>query len=87
MLSPGGDSSLNDIFAHIDTFVQSLGPETVGIGSDFLGFEHPARGMEDISQLPHLVEVLARHGYDESSVRAILGGNWVRLYKEILAEP
>ena len=84
MLSPEGKASVDDVFAHMDTFVQRLGPSLVGIGSDFFGFDRPTRGMEDITQLPALVERMMSHGYDDPSIHAILGQNWVRVYEEIL---
>jgi membrane dipeptidase len=87
MLSSEGEASTEEVFAHVDTFVQSLGPMCVGIGSDFFGFERPTRGMEDITQLPHLLELMAKHGYDASSIHAILGENWVRVYEGILSTP
>lgn len=84
MLSPEGEVPVEEVFAHMDTFVQSLGPAVVGLGSDFFGFERTVQGLEDISQLSTLVDCMVKHGYDEDSIQRILGENWFRLYEEIL---
>lgn len=84
MLSPDGHATLHQIFAHLDTLVQKLGPDGVGIGSDFCGFDEPAKGLEDISGVFRLKEVMRDHGYGEHAVGKIMGLNWLRLYEQFL---
>lgn len=40
-------------------------------------------GFDDYGQLPQVVEALSSRGYDEASVRKVLGENWVRVFKEV----
>ena len=66
------------IIDHIDHAVKLVGPDHVGLGSDFDGANMPD-GMEDASKLPKITEALLRKGYSESDVRKILGENTLRL--------
>jgi membrane dipeptidase len=77
--------SLSRFIDHVDHLVSVAGIEHVGLGSDFDGFEAD-RGllMPDCSQLPALTAGLAGRGYTEAGIRAIMGGNWLRVMKEIL---
>ena len=62
------------IIDHIDHAVKLVGPEHVGLGSDFDGATMPD-GMEDCSKLPKITEALMRKGYKDEDIRKILGGN------------
>ena len=69
---------------HIDHAVQVGGVEHVGLGSDFDGVSGLVpRGMEDCSKLPDLVRELARRGYSESDLEKILGGNVLRVMRQV----
>jgi len=85
MLAPEGTSEVNSVFVHLDTVVQKFGPDGVGIGSDFCGFDASIEGMEDISGIGHLVEELLNHGYGYRAVEKIMGENWFNMYKRVLA--
>jgi len=58
--------------------VKLVGPDHVGLGSDFDGASMPD-GMEDCSKLPKLTEALLRKGYADEDIRKILGGNTLRV--------
>jgi membrane dipeptidase len=66
------------IIDHIDHVVKLVGPDHVGLGSDFDGASMP-EGMEDCSKLPKITEALLRKGYSEDDIRKILGGNTIRV--------
>jgi membrane dipeptidase len=83
MLTTGGRANLEHVFIHIDVLVQRFGPEGVGMGSDFCGFEQVAEGLEDVTKIPRLAEMMLEHGYGEGSVEKILGRNWLRLYENL----
>lgn len=68
---------------HIDHAVQVGGVDHVGLGSDFDGIDSAPRGMEDISKLPDLVVELARRGYSEEDLAKILGGNLLRVMRQV----
>ena len=75
--------SFERIADHIDHAVQVGGADYVGIGSDFDGIDAAPRGMEDVSKLPALVKELARRGYSEDDLIKILGGNLLRVMREV----
>jgi membrane dipeptidase len=77
MLSADGKADLEHVFAHLDSLVARCGPRSVGIGSDFCGFEETAAGLEDIGGIENLRECLARHGYQLDDIAHILGLNWL----------
>lgn len=64
---------------HIDHVVSLVGPEHVGIGSDFDGIAVTPEGLENCSRIGVIFEELRRRGYDEASISAIAGGNFLRV--------
>jgi len=69
------------IIEHIDHVVKLVGPDYVGLGSDFDGATMPD-GMEDCSKLPKITEALMRKGYKDEDIRKILGGNLLRVMEQ-----
>jgi len=70
------------IVDHIDHAVKLVGPEHVGLGSDFDGATMPD-GMEDCSKLPRITEALLRKGYSDGDIRKILGENTLRVMEQV----
>ena len=61
----------------------------VGLGTDFdggQGAEDAPAELDTIADLPRLVEALARRGYADEAVTAIMGGNWLRVLRRALPE-
>ena len=75
--------SFERIADHIDHAAQVGGIDHVGLGSDFDGINSAPRGMEDVSKLPDLVVELARRGYSEEDLIKILGGNLLRVMRQV----
>jgi len=75
--------SYTAIADHIDHAVKVGGIDHVGLGSDFDGIDSAPRGMEDVSKLPNLVRELARRGYTEEDLTEILGGNLLRVMRQV----
>ena len=75
--------SYTAIADHIDHAVQVAGIDHVGLGSDFDGIDSAPKGMEDVSKLPDLVRELARRGYSEEELKKILGGNLLRVMRQV----
>jgi membrane dipeptidase len=73
--------SWEKIIEHIDYVVKLVGPDHVGLGSDFDGADMPD-GLEDCSKLPKITEALLRKGYSEEDIRKILGGNILRVMEQ-----
>jgi membrane dipeptidase len=70
------------IVEHIDHVAKLVGPDHVGLGSDFDGATMPV-GMEDVTQLPKITEALLRRHYSEADIRKILGENTLRLMADV----
>jgi membrane dipeptidase len=68
---------------HIDHAVKVGGIDHVGLGSDFDGIDSTPKGMENVSKLPDLVRELARRGYSEQDLKKILGGNLLRVMRQV----
>jgi membrane dipeptidase len=75
--------SFERIADHIDHVVKVAGVDHVGLGSDFDGIDSAPRGMEDVSRLPNLVRELARRGYSEEDLEKIVGGNLLRVMRQV----
>jgi membrane dipeptidase len=72
------------IVDHIDHAVKLVGAEHVGLGSDFDGANMP-HGMEDATHLPQITEALLKKGYSSRDIRNILGGNTLRVMRQVQA--
>ena len=75
--------TIDTLIKHIDYIKNLVGVDYVAIGSDFDGDITPPVGLDDVSQLPALTLALLKHGYSPSDVKKILGGNYLRVFKQI----
>ncbi len=71
------------MFDNIDYIVNLVGEDHVCIGSDYDGARYRCRGVEDISKLYLLKELMQKHSYNSSRIEKILSGNVVRLMKKV----
>ncbi|MEZ5401431.1 MAG: dipeptidase [Bryobacteraceae bacterium] len=67
----------------IERAISIVGEDHVMLGSDFDGGPTPPRGMHDVSDLPQLTEAMLRRGWSEARIRKFLGGNLLRVWREI----
>lgn len=75
-------TSVKNVVDHIDHIVKVAGINHVGIGSNFDGMVSVPRQLEDVSCFPIITQELLNRGYDEESIRKILGGNMLRVLRE-----
>jgi len=77
-------ASLDDVVANFEHVIGLVGAEHVGIGSDFdgVGDSLPV-GMKDVSYYPALIEALLQREYPVDTIRAIMGGNLLRVWSEV----
>lgn len=68
---------------HIDYIVKLVGPDYVGFGSDFDGVGSLPVGLSDCSMMPNITQELVRRGYKEEDIRKILGGNFMRVFRQV----
>jgi len=76
-------ATLGGVVDHIDHIVELVGPDHVGLGSDFDGIPSTPEGLEDATRMPRITRELVKRGYGEEDVRKILGGNHMRLIETV----
>jgi len=75
-------ASIKDYIDHIEHAVQIAGIDHVGIGTDFDGGAG-IPGFNNHSETLNVTIELVRRGYNEEEITKILGGNFIRTWKEI----
>ena len=73
-----------DVVRHIDHAVNVGGIDHVGIGTDFDGIEVTPEGLENISKLPVVFDLLTKKGYSDDQIEKIAGGNFLRVFNDVI---
>ncbi len=77
-------ATLDDLVANFEHVINLVGTEHVGIGSDFDGVgDSLPEGMKDVSYYPALIEALLKREFTVDNVKAIMGGNLMRVWREV----
>lgn len=79
-----GAATVEDAAECIDHIAKIAGVDHVGIGSDFDGVPSVPVGLEDVSRMPALTLALMKRGYKEADIQKIMGGNFLRVVKEVV---
>ncbi len=82
-LSSTGSATIDTVIKHIDYIRNRVGVDCIAIGSDYDGIERVPVGLEDVSKMPNLTAALLRRGYSVTDVEKILGGNALRVFKQV----
>jgi membrane dipeptidase len=69
--------------AVVERAIQLVGEDHVMLGSDFDGGPTLPRGMRDIRDLPMLTDAMLKRGWSETRIRKFLGGNLLRVVRQI----
>jgi membrane dipeptidase len=72
-------ASIGDVADAIEHVRKIVGPDHVGIGSDFDGIEETVVGLEDVSKYPAIIAELARRGWTDAELRKLAGENVLRV--------
>ncbi len=76
--------SLDCVVQNIKHLLKVVGDDFISLGSDFDGWvASMPTDLQDVSHLPRLTDRLLREGIPVSSIRKILGGNALRVIKEV----
>ncbi|MEJ2336811.1 MAG: membrane dipeptidase [Gemmatimonadales bacterium] len=73
------------LLAHFHHAISVVGPEHVGLGSDFDGVIALPEGLVDVRDLPKITSALAASGLSAGELSAVLGGNLRRAIESVLA--
>jgi membrane dipeptidase len=76
---------LSMLIDHIDHIAKVAGIDHVGLGSDFDGIPSSPEGMDSAADLPKITAALMARGYSAEDCRKILGGNFLRFFREVQA--
>ena len=79
--NPPPSTTVAHVADHIDHLRSVMGVEHVGIGSDFDGGALVPDGLDDVAGFPNLLGELLRRGYTDDEIRAIAGGNILRVMR------
>jgi membrane dipeptidase len=75
---------LSDLIDHIDHIAKVAGIDHVGLGSDFDGVDGQLpEGIDSAADLPKITAALMARGYSAQDCDKILGGNFMRVFKEV----
>jgi membrane dipeptidase len=73
------------IIDHIDHVAKVAGIDHVGLGSDFDGIPATPEGIDSAADLPKITAALMARGYSAADCEKILGGNFLRVFREVEA--
>jgi membrane dipeptidase len=75
---------LSALIDQIDHIAKVAGVDHTGIGSDFDGVDGQLpEGMDSVADLPKITAELMKRGYSAEDCRKILGGNLIRVFKQV----
>jgi membrane dipeptidase len=75
---------LKSLIDHIDHIAKVAGIDHVGLGSDFDGVSGATpQGIDSAADLPKITQALLDRGYSPDDIKKILGGNLMRVFREV----
>jgi membrane dipeptidase len=79
--------SVADHIEHVCRLAGNAGHAALGTDLDGgFGLEQSPLGLETIADLPKMAHILARRGFDYDEIAAVMHGNWMRFFLEVLPE-
>jgi membrane dipeptidase len=76
-------ADLNGVIEDIETAIDVMGPDHVGLGSDLYGAEAAPLGLEDIAQVPAITRKLVERGHADETIIKFLGANYLRVFEQV----
>ena len=75
---------LKSLIDHIDHIAKVAGVDHVGLGSDFDGISGASpTGIDSAADLPKITQALLDRGYSADNIHKILGGNLLRVFRDV----
>lgn len=81
-LRDGGNATMDDLLRHIDALYELGAEDVIGFGSDFDGIDEWPEGIGHPADFPNLLEILRGHGYTQTQLEKLAGGNLWRVLKQ-----
>uniref|UniRef100_UPI00398E4CDB dipeptidase 1 n=1 Tax=Pristiophorus japonicus TaxID=55135 RepID=UPI00398E4CDB len=76
-------AELSNVADHFDYIKKIAGYKAVGFGGDYDGVSRVPVGLDDVSFYPDLVAELLRRNWTDIEVKAALGDNFLRVFREV----
>ncbi|HEY8420454.1 MAG TPA: dipeptidase [Thermoclostridium sp.] len=84
-INNGSKADIPSLIRHIEHICALAGEDTVGIGADFDGMASLPEKINGVEDLYLLFNELARLNYSDRAVEKIAGGNFLRVFHDVLA--
>ena len=81
-LREDGAAGIDDVYRHIDRFLELGGDGHVCLGADFDGCDTTPEGLGGIDDYVNLEEYLRQRGYSEKTLYDLFFGTWMRVIRE-----
>jgi membrane dipeptidase len=80
----GMSKTIEDLATHLMRIYENFGPDVLAIGTDYFGLvDYPAvKGLEDITKVRKLYEILEKKGMSEADIEKLAYKNALRVIKE-----
>ncbi|MBM3284305.1 MAG: membrane dipeptidase [Candidatus Aminicenantes bacterium] len=75
--------TVEDILDHIDHAVRVAGVDHVGLGADMYPRTPSPLGVRGVHDYPNITRGLKARGYSDEDVKKIMGGNFLRVWKQV----
>jgi membrane dipeptidase len=75
--------TIEDVLNHIDHAVKVAGVNHVGLGADMYPRTPSPEGIRGVHDYPSITRGLKKRGYSDEDVKMIMGGNFLRIWKEV----
>jgi membrane dipeptidase len=75
--------SVDEWVGVVDRAIQLVGEDHVALGSDFDGGPTPPRGMRDVRDIAMVTDAMLRRGYSTARIEKFLGGNLMRVFRQV----
>ncbi|MBN2013399.1 dipeptidase [candidate division KSB1 bacterium] len=81
---PRKKATMADFVDHIDHVKNLIGVDYVGIGTDFDG-GGGLNGCDNVAEMPNITIELVKRGYSDEEIEKIWGGNFMRVFRDVVA--
>ena len=75
--------TIEDVLDHIDYTMTIAGVDHVGLGADMYPRNPSPVGIRGVEDYPNITRGLKRRGYSDEDVKKIMGGNFLRVWKQV----
>ena len=85
-VNSGGYHGLTGYVDNVERMIRAIGVDHVGIGTDMDGISPPSFvAIDDYAEWPSVTAALLARGYSREDVAKVAGGNFLRVFDEVIA--